>query len=218
MSYKTIKDVVTQQLREEILSGKIGKPGESITLKDLADRYMCSLTPIRESLRILEGEGLVEGNRHRPVKVCELDPNQIEKVFEVRVFLEEHAAALAVRNIKESTLKNLKENIQQQEICLTGRNHQKWLKLNYEFHNQIYMSAEQPVLFELISMLRNRTSHYVKTYTFLLDRFEVAMMEHKEILDATLQKDGKKASHATKKHLDTLAKSLVTFLKEKRNM
>jgi DNA-binding FadR family transcriptional regulator len=51
-----------------------------------------------------------------------------------------------------------------------------------------------------------------------LDRFEVAMMEHKEILDAIFQKDGNKACRATKRHLDNLAKSLADFLKTKRDM
>jgi len=218
MHYKTIKDLVTEQLREGILSGKFAKPGEEFTLHNLADQYKCSLTPIREALRTLEAEGLVVCNRHKPIKVSRLEPDQIEKVFEVRMLLECHASALATRYIKETTLRNLEENIRLQQMYLSPRNHQRWLKLNYEFHNQIYESANQPVLFELISMLRARTSHYVRTYTFLLDRFDVAMMEHKEILDAILQKDGKKVAHATKKHLDNLAKSLVSFLKEKRNM
>jgi DNA-binding GntR family transcriptional regulator len=166
----------------------------------------------------LEAEGLVVCNRHKPIKVSRLEPDQIEKVFEVRMLLECHATALAMRNIKETTLKNLEENIRQQQICLSPRNHQRWLKLNHEFHNQIYESANQPVLFELISMLRARTSHYVRTYTFLLDRFAVAVMEHKEIVDAILKKDGNKACRATNKHLDNLAKSLVDFLKTKRDI
>lgn len=218
MHYKTIKDLVTEQLREGILSGKFAKPGEEFTLHNLADQYKCSLTPIREALRTLEAEGLVVCNRHKPIKISRLEPDQIEKVFEVRILLECHATALATCNIKEATLKNLEENIQQQQICLSPSNHQRWLKLNYEFHNHIYESANQPVLFELISMLRARTSHYVKTYTFLLDRFAVAVMEHKEILDAILQKDGNKACRATNKHLDNLSKSLADFLKTKRDM
>jgi DNA-binding GntR family transcriptional regulator len=218
MHYKTIKDLVTEQLREGILSGKFAKPGEEFTLHDLAGRYKCSLTPIREALRTLEAEGLVVCNRHKPVKVSELEPDQIEKVFEVRMLLECHAAALATREIKETTLRNLEENIRQQQICLSGRNHQRWLQLNYEFHNQIYESANQPVLFELIAMLRARTAHYVRTYTFLLDRFAVAVTEHKEILNAILQKDGNRACRATKRHLDNLAKSLADFLKTKRDM
>jgi DNA-binding GntR family transcriptional regulator len=218
MQYKTIRDLVTEQLREGILSGKFAKPGEEFTLHDLAGQYKCSLTPIREALRTLEGEGLVVCNRHKPVKVSELDPQAIEKVFEVRSLLECHAASLATRHIKEATLNSLQENIRQQQICLSGKNHQRWLKLNYEFHNQIYESANQPVLFELISMLRARTSHYVRTYTYLLDRFAVAVREHKEILAAISQKDGNKACRATKRHLDNLAKSLADFLKTKREI
>jgi DNA-binding GntR family transcriptional regulator len=67
-------------------------------------------------------------------------------------------------------------------------------------------------------MLRARTSHYVRTYTYLLDRFAVAVREHKEILAAISQKDGNKACRATKRHLDNLAKSLADFLKTKREI
>lgn len=218
MSYKTIKDLVTEQIREGILSGKFAKPGTEFTLNDLTSQYKCSLTPIREALRTLEAEGLVVCERHKPVKVSRLDPDQIEKVFEVRMLLECHAATLATSNMKAANLKTLEENIRQQEIFMSGKNHQRWLKLNYEFHNQIYESANQPVLFELISMLRARTSHYVRTYTILLNRFEVAVSEHKEILEAILQKDGNKACRATKRHLDNLAKTLAEFLKTKRDV
>ena len=114
--------------------------------------------PIREALRTLEAEGLVVCNRHKPVKVSTLEPDQIEKVFEVRILLKCHAASLAIRDIKETTL---------------------------------------------------------KIYVFLLNRFAVAVMEHKEILDAILQKDGNLACSATKSHLDKLTKSLTDFLKTK---
>lgn len=57
-----------------------------------------------------------------------------------------------------------------------------------------------------------------RTYTLLLNRFEVAVSEHKEILDAILHKDGNKAFRATKRHLDNLAKTLVDFLKMKRDV
>lgn len=90
MPYKTIRETVISRLRDEILSGNFS-PGQELTAKTFAERFDCSLTPLREALSVLETEGLIEASGHRSVKICKLDAREIEKISEVRILLESYA-------------------------------------------------------------------------------------------------------------------------------
>ena len=216
VNYITIKEFVTDKLREEILSGEIA-PGEELNTKELAVRYNCSATPIREALSALESEGLVTVNRHKTGRVTKLDIKEIEEIFGIRVLLEGYASNLAFPNINEKILKKLEENIKNQEIFYAKKNYTEWFKLNRDFHKEIYKSTRQSILIETINALNNRAFHYVKAYTILLDRCELAISEHKEIFKAFLKGNKAEAKKANEKHLVNLAKSLTDYLKEKRN-
>lgn len=214
--YITIKDAVARKLREEILMG-ILTPGQDLNLRELANRFKCSITPIREALSTLDGEGLISIDRHKTVKVIKLDPKEIEEIFEIRTLLEGYACGVAVSNINDRILEKLRTNIGEQEVSNGKKNYNKFFRLNHEFHKEIYECTNQSVLIEMITMLRNRTFHYVKTYTVLLNRCEMAISEHKEIFNAILERNQTAASELTKKHLGILAKSLNDYLKTKRN-
>ena len=215
MNYRTIKEIVASQLRDDILSGRL-PAGKEITLKALAEQYNCSLTPIREALSILEGEGLAVANRHKSVTVCSLDADEVEEIFEIRALLEGYACSLAIANMDEKTLENLEANLHAQKMCAEKDEHNRWVKLNSEFHNQIYSCIRKGILYEMIMTLRNRTGHYGRTYTKLLNRTKTATLEHEQLLDAILKRDRAKANRITQKHLRSLGRTLKPYLLKKR--
>jgi DNA-binding GntR family transcriptional regulator len=102
-NYRTIREIVASKLRGEILLGKL-PAGKEITLKALAEQFGCSLTPVREALSILDGEGLISTNRNKSVTVCSLDAGEVETVFEIRALLEGYACSLAVPKMDKKTL------------------------------------------------------------------------------------------------------------------
>lgn len=217
MSYKTITDTVTSNLRHAILRGDF-LPGEELTVKVLSERFGCSLTPIREALSVLQTEGLIVANRHKSVKVCKLDAHEVASISEIRVLLERYACKLATSNMRMSTLKKLETNLKEQERYTTGENIQKFLKLNWQFHSEILKSTNQPVLIEIINMLRNRTSHYLTTYIYsskTVERVKRGIEEHKQILEAIRRKEVDEAVRWTEKHLVTITNTLILYLREK---
>jgi DNA-binding GntR family transcriptional regulator len=94
VEYRTMQRIVTDRVRSAILSGQFG-PGERVPQDDLAQQLGVSRMPVREALRILESEGLVELRPHRGAVVVDLLPEDIAEVFEIRAMLEGKAAALA---------------------------------------------------------------------------------------------------------------------------
>jgi DNA-binding GntR family transcriptional regulator len=101
-------------------------------------------------------------------------------------------------------------------MCVEKDDHNRWVKLNSEFHNQIYSRIRKGILYEMIMTLRNRTGHYGRTYTKLLNRTETATSEHEQLLDAILKRDRAKANRITQKHLRGLGRTLKPYLQEKR--
>ncbi len=80
MIHKTISETVIFKLRDEILAGWFS-PGEQLTAKKLSERFGCGLTPLREALSVLRSERLIENKRHKGVKVCKLDVDEIQMLL-----------------------------------------------------------------------------------------------------------------------------------------
>lgn len=217
MEYMRIKDTVTRRLRDDILAGKLD-PGYQLDLKMLAKKFGCSMTPIREALNILDGEGLIETKRHKCAVVSKIDGDELHRIFEIRALLEGYSSKIAASKINKSVLEKLESNLREQGNSNEKQNYLKWLELNRKFHNEIFECADNPVLSELITLLRNRTFHYVRAYTVLMDRSKIATLEHQEIFNAIKAKDGTAAEELTKKHLTNLSNSLKDFLNAKREL
>jgi DNA-binding GntR family transcriptional regulator len=213
--HKTISTVVAQKIREDIRSGKL-PPGRKVLINQLSDRFKCSVTPIREALSTLHGEGLLLSDRHKAMTVAKLDKREVEEIFEVRCLLDSYAVGLAVHNLDSKTLRKLTSSIEEQENCVKEKNYSKWFKLNYEFHHEIIKLSKQITLIEMIKNLRARLSHYTRTFDVVLDRCDIALSEHKQILNALSHRDEQKAKYFTEQHLKTLAKCLCSYLEKRR--
>jgi DNA-binding GntR family transcriptional regulator len=108
--------------------------------------------------------------------------------------------------------------LSRQKICIKKNDHNRWIKLNSDFHNQIYARIGQGILYEMVKQLRTRTGHYGKTYTKLLNRIRKATLEHEQLLDAIVKGDGTEANNITKKHLSDLGKTIGPYLKKMRDL
>ena len=96
----TTQDLVIASLRIAILTGALG-PGERLRQEDLAQRFRASRIPIREALRALEYEGLVVSEPNRGSRVVDLDPVDIEEVYDLRILLESKAIRLTAPLLDE---------------------------------------------------------------------------------------------------------------------
>src|SRR5438128_11057097 len=103
IEYRTMQAIVTDHVRSAILGGRYA-PGARVPQDELAQQLGVSRMPVREALRVLEMEGLVELRPHRGAIVVDLRPEEIGEIFEIRAMLEGRAAALAAPRLDEVTL------------------------------------------------------------------------------------------------------------------
>src|SRR5713226_1038763 len=144
-TYKSKKDLVVEVIREAILSGEL-EPGARLLQEDLAERLQVSSTPVREALRQLETEGILQSSPNRGVRVAEVDLRTVREIYLIRADLEDLATRMAVPNLRAADLRRLK-TLQAEIEALIRRGELKELRrLNYELHTIIYKAAALPEL------------------------------------------------------------------------
>ena len=191
-------------LRDSIQSGKLS-PGQEIDYNQLASELGMSRTPIRESIRQLITEGLVEVSRGGTQRITELTAEQAEGFYQVRDELELAAARAAAVHISDLEIEMLKANLQRFES--SKRDKELLVKLDNQFHNLIYDACNNVYLTQTLKLLRTRIG-LLKGKPFHTEkRVEDACKEHKAILKALSTHDVDKVEKAVSTHYANARKS-----------
>jgi len=192
----TLQKKVSQVLREEILKGKF-KPGERLKQDHLAKRLGVSRMPLRESLKQLEFEGLVENIPHRGAIIRELSMEQIDEIYTLRSLLEGMALEKSVENLEESDISELYKLILIMEN--SEQNPSGYIKASMEYHRILLKGSKWKKLLSIIDQL---SSGIPNITPFLLeDQIRQSNIEHRLIFEAVKDGDNKKASEHLSKHI-----------------
>jgi DNA-binding GntR family transcriptional regulator len=202
---KTRERFVTDQLRDAILKGYL-KPGQKLDQGEIADLLKVSRSPVREALRTLAAEELVQVYPHRGAAVAEFSREELEEIYYLRGTLEGMAVRLAVSKMDEARIAKLKEILNNLDQVTDL---DKWLDLNREFHNTIYEAVNRPRLISLIQHLRNISAHYTRQYIASPEFMKVTQEGHWHILEALIDGDGVRAQEETQEHLKVLCDGVL---------
>ena len=207
--YKSKKDLVVDAIREAILSGEL-EPGARLLQDDLAERLQMSSTPVREALRQLESEGILQSSPNRGVRVAEVDFQAVREIYLIRAELEALATRHAVPRLTPADLDRLRaiqgeieQRIQEQALGELRR-------LNYELHSLIYEAAGLPELLRLIRGLW--TKFPWDTLHVLPNRAPRSAQEHAGLIAAIAAGDAERAGKLMHAHIETSARELNAYL------
>ena len=190
---------VAATLREEILNGTLA-PGERIVQEDLALRFGASRQPVRDALRLLEGDGLVTLKPNAGAWVSKLSERECDEAYLVRERLEPLLLSQSIPNLTDAQLARLMTLVTEIEKTTDI---ESFLRLDREFHLLSYAGAQDGMLSEFVERIWNTTQHYRRAFAKLNDfaNSEVTHMEHKLILDGILRKDSQQAESALEGHI-----------------
>ena len=146
-------------MREAILTATL-PPGTRLRQEKLAELFGTSRIPVREALRALEYEGLVSSIPYRGFTVTELDADDIEEVYELRILLESHAVRLAVPLITDDDLAELEELYAKMTRAPVSADAQ--LAAPERFYLRLYSTAGRPRLVALIFQLRQEVARSLR--------------------------------------------------------
>ncbi len=195
---------VYKRLRERILAGEI-KPGEPLKERSLCAELNVSRTPVREALRRLSAEGLVEVRPRRSMVVASFDHGEVEEVFELGVMLESFIAGLAAEKAVEADADRLGSIVDAMEELVAGGGDVRleYAALDRRFHETLASVARSPriagVLQQTVNfrLLINLFSDYKSTDV------ATSLMQHKNILAAVRAGNVDWAVAAMRSHIRT---------------
>lgn len=204
----TIPVRVSNTLRKLILKGElIG--GMALKQEALATQFQVSMSALREALKTLESEGLVQFNPNRGVVVSALSAEEAQEIFEIRMLLEVGALGYAIPQLTERDLLKAECILNQLE---QEKDSSKWSELNYLFHETLYQASGRKRLLEMIQVLHNNVERYMNLYLEAMHFQEQSQIEHRTLLEACCQKNMRKAKSVLQGHMGAASKMLTKYL------
>ena len=211
--YKPLREVIFSTLREAIIIGEL-KPGERLMEVQLSEKMGVSRTPVREAIRKLELEGLVDMIPRKGAHVASLSVKDIMDVLEVRASLDGLATALSAARITEEELKDLKHVYTQFANYAEKENLQGAIKKDVEFHEIIYRSSRNEKLIQIANNLREQVHRFRVIYLKDYSSSKELVKEHADIYEAILSRDAEAAESFANKHIRNQEEAIIKSLKK----
>ena len=205
----TIAGAIADQVRGAIVNGEL-PAGRKLRQVELAQRFGVSTTPVREALAQLEREGLVRSHPQRGFVVFLPSVEDLREHYEIRIALEELAAAKAAEAFAPGWAAPLERMLDEMRAAPPAS---RYLELNQRFHSELYGRAGRARLAEMITGLRDASSVYLTVYR-AADDFpgELLDAEHRAILAACVARDPERAAAATRAHLQRTVERVTARL------
>ncbi|NWG21129.1 MAG: GntR family transcriptional regulator [Chloroflexi bacterium] len=212
VSPPTVTQYVLETVRADILSGRYPM-NSRLDQQAIAAELGVSIIPVRECLRQLEAEGLVQISPRRGVFVVELSIDEFREIYSIREVLEALAIQKALPHMTPAHLDDVGQINARFIQAIQDRAFATALEINQEFHLALYEPAQQPLLIDLISSLSTRSMRYRQIYVNLPNRAQHAIVDHETILTACRNRDVVAADQAVRSHLRRTLEGVLATLK-----
>lgn len=195
---RSVEDEVYAGIRDAILTGEIAG-GERLVHEDLASRFGTSRIPVRDALKRLVFDGLVETDSRRAYRVTRFGRDDIEEIYGLRQMLEAYAVRCACPRFSDADLDELEQLQNDIEHSAAAGDTERYVSLNHTFHSRLYDGAEQPRLERIINSLW----HGLPPLTPMTGERSLShtAAQHRDILQALRQRDAEAAGRAMQQHI-----------------
>lgn len=205
----TVVEMVVADLRRRILSGQLA-PGTPLRQEALAEELGVSRIPLREAIRLLSSEGLVDLRPHRGAYVAPLSMEEVREFFDLRVQLEPWLLRLSVPHLTEDDLKQAEALVDIMDNAAAD----EWGRLNWHFHETLYRPANRPFALNIVRTLHEKSVRYLNDRTISVPQRIQARREHLELVALCRHRDAEGAARALLRHIAD-STSQVIMLKER---
>ena len=199
---------VADRLRDQIYQHEL-LPGNPIDEMALCERYGISRTPLREALKVLSSEGLIELIPRRGSFVRSMDIEELNELFPVMAVLEGLCAREAVENCKPQDLKQLEAMHEKLENFVKEGNIDAYYEQNFVFHQAVQDLSGNKWLQRVIGDLRKVLRLARHMQLTIPGRLEESLEEHRQIMKAFTEQDSDMADQNMQNHLKKQWYSLV---------
>lgn len=212
--YLPLRDVVFNTLRDAILTGKL-VPGERLMENQLAEKLGVSRTPVREALRMLELENLVELVPRKGAQVLDMSEKDITNILEVRSALEGLATSLACKKMTKEDLQQLKNMEVDFEKAVADNDVDHFVDIDEDFHDLIFAATENDKLINIFRNLRIQLYRYRMAQAKNNETsMSTIVAHHRSIIRAIENHDAEEGASIAQGHIKYQTESILRFVRK----
>jgi DNA-binding GntR family transcriptional regulator len=198
---RTLHDEVTTRVRDMIIEGRI-RPGSRINETQLGQSLGVSRTPLREALKTLASEGLLELVPQRGAVVREFSLEDVAGILEVTKALEQLAGRLACERGTDAQIAEVRRLHDEMMRYYARRERLAYYKLNHSIHAAVVAMAGNPTLSEMHATLQARSKQIRYVGNSAAEKWAGAVSDHEEIMAALEKRDGDRLAAILGAHMD----------------
>ena len=203
----SIADQVFEELERDILVGTYARD-ELLTEIKLSEKMGVSRTPIREALRRLDQEHIIEITP-KGAKVIGITPDDIRDIYEIRLRIEGLAARWAAEKASDEAIAAMKEVLDLQEFYTTKSAPEQLKNTDSRFHELLYAASGSNALLDTLVPLHRRIVKYRRASLSGQQRAEQSYDEHRAILQAVVNRDGNEAERLLRRHIENARDNIL---------
>ncbi|MBR4015595.1 MAG: GntR family transcriptional regulator [Anaerotignum sp.] len=212
--YLPLRDVVFNTLRDAILTGKLA-PGERLMENQLAEKLGVSRTPVREALRMLELENLVQLVPRKGAQVLDMSEKDIINILEIRSALESLATSLACQKMKEDKIQELRNLLVDFEKAVAENDVERFVDIDEEFHDLIFEATENDKLIQIFRNLRVQLYRYRMAQAKNDTSMATVVAHHRRLLRAIETHDAAQGMAMAQGHIKYQMETILRLLQNK---
>lgn len=214
LSRQPLNEQVAERLRAMIVNGEM-EVGKKIPFTEIAEKLGVSLTPLREAIKILAEEQLVELTPNRGARVLPVSVEETVALFEVIAEMESLGAKLAAERMTEAELADLESmHAEMREYYETG-NLDAYFEVNSRIHAAIMANSHNPVLLHTHQKMNVRVARVRFIAVHENQRWAQAMQEHEDVMQAFRDRDPERAANIWRIHLQESGRVTIGVLQAK---
>ena len=203
----SIADQIFEKLERDILIGEYNR-GEVLTEMKLSDELGVSRTPIREALRRLAQEHIIEMTSKGAV-VIGISREDIEAIYEIRLRIEGMAAALAAKHSTEEDIKELQEIVELQEFYTKKGDADNIKNMDSAFHKKMYLLSKSTPLCDTLTELHKKILKYRRASVSNISRASNSLKEHHALFEAIAAHNVELAEQLTIAHIQNARDNIL---------
>ena len=201
-------EVIYAALQQRILNGEIPQ-GDRLVVRAYAQEFGTSDLPVREAIRKLEADGLVESHRNRGARVRKLSPQEIPGTYIVRGELEGLATRLAGPYLTDDDLDDLNQLNDEMKTTASKGEPADYYRLNHRFHKLIFSRCPFPEVTDTINRIWDGQTAFGVVFSMDVHRMEISIAEHDAIINDLVAQEWDSAGNRARDHKTSVARSLL---------
>ena len=207
---------IYRALRERILANDI-EPGSRLVMRDIGQQYDASDIPVREALRMLERDGLVETVPYAGARVTTLTAKEVEETYFIRSHLESIATGLAAERITDAEVAELDALMVKMDDAVEAQDGPAFSDLNQQFHRTIVGCCGNDMLRELTMDIWQKHSGFQRVFRKVPRRLTTSQEEHRGIMAALRRHDTDEAARLALLHKLSVRDDVSTLVPDEES-